>query len=319
MAIRAAWMSFVGGRTQTEIAGYLGISQAKVHRLISYAMTEGIVRIEVTERPVECLQMETDLTDRFGLSHCIVVPQEAEQSGDDLASINAVAATAAHYLAALIGSKKIKQVGVGMGRTLRATIEALPDVSRPDLSIVSVSGSLTRKLSANPYDVVQSFQARVGGDGYFLPVPYLAKSCEEKEMFRRQESVVELLTRARGSDLFVIGIGSLSDDGHLITNRIITPAERDELLAKGAVGDLMGRFLDSRGNLLETDLGNKAVGIHFEEIRGARVLGLVGGISKIQATLSALRSGIITDLVIDEALARLVAAEPTGSQIRVVK
>ena len=144
---------------------------------------------------------------------------------------------------------------------------------------------------------------QVGGEGCYLPVPYLAQSRDEKDMFHRQKSVMELLARARQSDLFVIGIGSQEYEGHLVTNQLISTAERDELRTKGAVGDLMGRFIDAYGRHLETEAGAKAVGLHFEEVRGARVLALVAGVSKAPATHAALQSGFLTDIVLDEGLA----------------
>ena len=55
MAIRAAWMSFVGGATQGEIATRLGISNAKVHRLIAHAQRTGLVRFQIAGRPADCL------------------------------------------------------------------------------------------------------------------------------------------------------------------------------------------------------------------------------------------------------------------------
>ncbi|MDN3721769.1 MarR family transcriptional regulator [Roseibium salinum] len=58
MAIRAAWLSFVGGRTQGEIASQLGVSPAKVHRLIAHAQKAGYVKFQVDGRPMECLQLE---------------------------------------------------------------------------------------------------------------------------------------------------------------------------------------------------------------------------------------------------------------------
>lgn len=303
LEVRAAWMSFSGGLTQNEIAARLGVSQAKVHRLIASALKSGIVRIEIAERPRQCLELEDHLTRQFGLRTSTVVPTEGAAQ-DTAAAIAAIAMTSAHFLANLLAAPDLRQIGVGMGRTLKSAIEVLPKLNRHDLSIVSVSGSLTRRLSANPYDVVQAFQARVGGEGFYLPVPYLAQSREEKDMFHRQKSVMELLARARQSDLFVIGIGSLEDEGHLVANQLISAAERDELRAKGAVGDLMGRFINAGGTSLETEAGAKAVGLHFEEVRGARVLALVAGISKAPATHAALRSGFLTDIVLDEGLAR---------------
>jgi DNA-binding transcriptional regulator LsrR (DeoR family) len=319
LAVRAAWMSFSRGKTQSEIARLLGVSQAKVHRLIAFAQSEGLIRIEIAERPLECLELEEDLAETFGLRSCVVAPFEPMKNDTDDEAIEQVARVASGVLATWLESKKVKQIGVGMGRTLKATIERLPRISRNDLNIVSVSGSLTRKLSANPYDVVQAFSDNVGGDGYFLPVPYLARSLAEKEMFQAQDSVAEMLAKARNSDLFVIGIGSLGDDGHLISNRMISEQERDDLVQQGAVGDLMGRFLNLEGQLIETHLGNQAVGLHFEEVRGARVLALVGGASKVDATRAALSSRIITDLAIDQTLAALVLKSAKAKQIRVVK
>ena len=153
LEVRAAWMSFSGGLTQNQIAARLGVSQAKVHRLIATALKSGMVQIEIAERPRQCLELEDNLRARFGLKSCTVVPTEGAPL-DTTAAIAAIAMTSAQFLANLLASAKLRQVGVGMGRTLKSAIEVLPKLSRPDLSIVSVSGSLTRRLAANSYDVV---------------------------------------------------------------------------------------------------------------------------------------------------------------------
>lgn len=320
-AVRAAWLSFFRGKTQSEIASVLGVSQAKVHRLIALAMSEGLIRIEIAERPLECLELEERLSETFKLQSCVVAPFETTKGDTDDDAIEQVAAVGSGVLMQMIEAKKLKQIGVGMGRTIKATIAKLPQIKRSDLEleIVSVSGSLTRKLSANPYDVVQAFSDKVGGEGYFLPVPYFARTAAEKEMFLSQDSVVEMLSKARDSDLFVIGIGSLTDDGHLMSNRMITHQEREELVKAGAVGDLMGRFLTANGELIETELGNHAVGLHFEEVRGAHVLALVAGDTKVDATLAALNSRVITDLVIDQKLGAQVLRAKASKHIRAVK
>ena len=318
LAVRAAWLSFSRGKTQSEIASLLGVSQPKAHRLIAFALNEGLVRIEIAERPLACFELEERLAETFGLESCVVAPFEAMAGDTDEDAIKQVGVVASGVLATLLEKKKIKQVGVGMGRTLKAAVANLTGKSRSDLSVVSVSGSLTRRLTANPFDVVQALSDKVGGDGYFLPVPYLARSVAEKEMFLAQDSVKEMLAKARESDLFVIGIGSMTDEGHLIANRMITERERDDLIREGAVGDLMGRFLNSDGELIETPLGDQAVGVHFEEVRGARVLALVGGASKIDAARAALKSRVITDLVIDETLATAVLRAVKPNRIRAV-
>ncbi|WP_349359340.1 sugar-binding transcriptional regulator [Stappia sp.] len=315
MAIRAAWMSFVGGATQGEIASRLGISNAKVHRLIAHAQKTGLVRFQIAGRPSECLEIEAALAAEHGLSSCLIAPEIAG-AADEEPEIRAIASVAGPHLANLLSNTAIRQLGVGMGRTLKASVELMPPIQRPDLSIVSISGSLTRKLSANPFDVVQQLAEGTGGEGYYLPVPYLAESPGERDMFLSQRSVQALLERARASDLFVIGIGSVGDDSHLIRRDLISREEQADLIRSGAVCDLMGRFIDAEGRLVEARLGDKAVGLPFEAVRGARVVALAGGVSKVEATRAALRAGLITDLIVDEGLGRALAASAQARTVR---
>lgn len=309
LAIRAAWMSFVGGLTQGDIAARLDISPAKVHRLIAHAQRNGYIRFQIEGRPLECLELEERLARGFSLNNCIVAPDLSHGHSDEDAAIRSVGAAGGNLLSGMLASETVSQVGVGMGRTLKAAVMAMPRLSRDDLAIVSISGSLTRKLSANPYDVVQQMVERTGGEGYYLPVPYLAATVAEKEMFLGQPSVQDLLARARRSDTFVVGIGSLESEGHLVRMGLISPQEQASLRQAGAVGDLMGRFVDIDGKVVPVELGNQAVGLPFEDVRGARVLALAGGVSKTAATLAALRTGVITDLVVDELLARRLGEE----------
>ncbi|WP_417688078.1 sugar-binding transcriptional regulator [Roseibium sp.] len=302
LAIRAAWLSFVGGRTQGEIAAQLGISPAKVHRLIAHAQKAGYVKFQVDGRPLECLELEDWVCREFGLRSCVIAPDLG--AGDQESAIRAVSSAGAQVLSGIISSTNVRRVGVGMGRTLKATVEEMASLSRPDLEVMSICGSLTRTLAANPFDVVQLLQGRTGGEGYYLPVPYFAETLEEKEVFLGQRSVQDLLGRARQADVFIVGIGSVEEEGHLIQRGMITKEEQDELNQSGAVCDLMGRFLTMDGKIASVQLGNRAVGLHFNEIEGSRLIALVGGESKVDATLAALRAGVITDLIADETLGR---------------
>lgn len=302
LAIRAAWLSFVGGRTQGEIAAQLGMSPAKVHRLIAHAQKAGFVKFQIEGRPVECLELEDSLAREFNLNSCIVAPDLG--GNDQESAIRAVATSAAHVLAGILATPSVRRVGVGMGRTIKAAVEAMSKVNRPDLDIMSICGSLTRTLAANPYDVVQRMQERTGGEGYYLPVPYFAENRDEKAMFLGQRSVQDLMARARQSDVFIVGIGSVENEGHLVQRGMITKEEQVDLTQSGAVSDLMGRFLTIDGNIAPVRLGDCAVGLHFNELQGARLIALVGGESKADAALAALRAGVITDLVADETLAR---------------
>ena len=67
LATRAAWLSYVGGYTQEEIAGRLGVSRIKVNRLIAQAVRAGLVHVFVEGTAAECIALEEAIAARWGL------------------------------------------------------------------------------------------------------------------------------------------------------------------------------------------------------------------------------------------------------------
>ncbi len=303
LATRAAWLSFIGGHTQGQIAKRLRVSPAKAHRLIALAQKRGLVKVFIEGAPAECLALEDALGQRFGLDNCVVAP-ELGQVAHRRGAFAAVAAAGARFLHHLLQASAPLVVGVGKGRTLAATVDHMPSLNRPDLKFVSVSGSLTRNLAANPFDVVQRLVEKTGGEGYFLPVPYLAGSVAEKQVLQAQESVQRLLSLARGAELFVIGLGAMDANAHVKQTGMVTAAEWRQLERLGAVGDLMGSFLDIDGRPVPAPVNRLSVGLTLDQLRGRRVVVLAGGAHKAAAMLAALGTGVITDLIVDEPAAR---------------
>ncbi|MDH3230503.1 MAG: sugar-binding transcriptional regulator [Alphaproteobacteria bacterium] len=307
LATRAAWLSYIGGYTQGDIAKRLGVSRAKAHRLIAQAHDNGLVKVFIEGEPAECIACEEVLVRRFGLCNCIVAPALGEtRDGDgEFAAVGAAAARFLHRM--LFAMDPGALVGVGKGRSLAAAIARMPALKRPDLRFVSVSGSLTRKLSANPFDVVQRLVERSGGEGYFLPVPYLAASVAEKEVLLAQKSVQDMLGLARRADMFVIGIGTLERDAHIRQVGMVSEDEWTELRGLGAIGDIMGSFIDIEGRPVDSPVNGHALGLGVADLRGRRVVAVVAGNGKAKAVLGALRTGIVTDLVVSEKAARWIA------------
>lgn len=302
LAARAAWLSYIGGYTQQQIADRLRVSQAKAHRLIADALRRGLVKVFVQGVPAECARMEDALRERFGLASCMVAPSltPADPAGGESHAFAAIGAAGARLLHQVLTTEKIAVVGVGKGRTLAAVVQHLPEVVRPDLKVVAVSGSLNRNLAANPLDIVLRLSERTGGQGYFLPVPYLAPSEAEREVLLAQKSVGDMLQLARQADLVMVGIGSLEADAHLRQIGMLNEREWSELRAQGAVGDLMGSFIDEAGRPVAASLNRLSMGLGIADLKGRRVVGLAGGARKARAILAALHTGALSDLVIDE-------------------
>ena len=319
LATRAAWLSYIGGYTQGEVAKRLQVSSAKAHRLIALAQQHNLVKVFIEGEPAKCVALEEAIIQEFGLSSCVVAPAVYNDSDrSPLAEFSAVGAAGARFLHATLQNKNPTLIGVGKGRSLSAVVERMPTMSMPDLKFVSVSGSLTRKLSTNPFDVIHRLVERTSGEGFLLPVPYIATNEQEKEMLMSQPTVKEMLDVARKSELFVIGIGSLEADAHICRVRMIDDDEWHALNLNGAASDVMGQFIDINGQQVVSEVNRRGVGLGIEDIRGRQVVAIAGGDDKGKATLAALRTGVITDLVLGETsaeeLVALMKANKTGHE-----
>jgi len=307
LAVRAAWLSYIGGQTQGQIAERLNISQAKVHRLIAEALSKGLVKVFVEGEPADCLALEDGLSRAFNLERCVVAPDLGDGGAGDAQQIFAsIGSAAARLLHQELSNAAIKVVGVGKGRSLAAMVERLPCIRRPDIKIVSVSGSLTRNLAANPLDIVMRLSVHTEAAGYFLPVPYFAKNLTEKEVLLAQESIRSMLDLARAADLVLIGIGSLEGDAHLRQVGMIADLEWADLKTHGAVGDLMGSFVDAEGRPVASAVNQLSVGLGLADLKGKQVIAVAGGVHKAEAILAALKTGTLTGLVTDERTAAAV-------------
>mgnify|MGYP000070599239 FL=1 len=304
LATRAAWLSFIGGYTQSEVAKRLDVSPVKAHRLIQLAQQQGMVKIFIEGEPARCVALEEQLAKKFNLRSCLIAPSDHMNADDNETNFNEVGAGAARFFYNVLNQlPQSSCVGIGKGRSLSALAERLPKINRSDLTFASVSGSFTRKFSANRLDVVHQFVERTGGEGYFMPVPYLARDDAEHEMLMAQASVQFSLNLARNANLYVVGIGGLKTNHYLHSVGLVTDNDLEELRSAGAVCDLIGSFYDILGNLVDHPLNGHGLGINASEMAGKRVVAVAGGLGKELALLGALRSGLVTDLVMGEATA----------------
>ncbi|MGO7201770.1 sugar-binding transcriptional regulator, partial [Rhizobium ruizarguesonis] len=79
LAVRAAWLHYAGGLTQSDVARRLGVPSVKAHRLIARAVADGVVKVTIDGDIVECVELEMRLSERFGLQYCEVAPDLGEE------------------------------------------------------------------------------------------------------------------------------------------------------------------------------------------------------------------------------------------------
>ena len=300
MATKAAWLSYVGGYTQGEVAKRLNVSSAKAHRLIAYAHANNIVKIFIEGEIVECVELEEKIIKAFALISCTVVPT----LDTEMDEFDAVGTAGASFLYQLFKKSKNTVIGIGKGRTLSSVVEHLPHMQTENLKFASVSGGLTRRFSTNPFDVIHRIAERTHSEAYFLPVPYMAKDQQEKQMLLSQLSVIQMLDFAKTASVFIVGIGSIQSNAHVHETGLIEESTWNSMLDKHAVGDFMGCFMDDKGHQIIDKANQLSLGLSTQDIKGKKVIAIVGGANKGIATLAALRTNTITDLIINEESAK---------------
>ncbi|OBZ96786.1 DeoR family transcriptional regulator [Pararhizobium polonicum] len=308
LAVRAAWLHYVGGLTQAEVAARLGIPNVKAHRLIMWANQNGVVKFSIDGDVAECVMLETRMTALFGLDYCEVLPNLYDKS----LLIRSLGVAGAEFLQREIRGLQGQVIGIGNGRTLAASIAAMPHTDAGDVRFVSLLGGLTRNYAANPHDVMHRLAEKTGAVSYVMPVPFFANSAEDREVLLSQRGVRYVFDLAARADLMLVGIGTAELDSQLVVSQMIEVPEMQDVRDHGGVGEILGHFFDAQGRPIETFLAERTLSPSLESMKTRRIVAIAGGLSKARAIRSALLSGCLSGLIIDEQTAHaLVNDDPS--------
>ena len=317
--VRAAWLYHVGGLTQEEVAGRLGVHRTRIARLLGEARERGLVSVSINHDAVRDLDVEDGIARRYGLDFCLVTPAMGFSEADvepklvaaqEMIARRAVGSSAANFLKGKLMPGRPITVGVSWGRTLEQVALHLSGVRNPRARFVSLMGSLTRNSASNPFEVVQALAARTGGEGYFLPVPFIADSVADRAVLMSQRTVAEALVIAQAADLYLISVGELLETSFLRQQAMLSATELRSVRADGAVADSLGRLFDRDGAQVDHELARRTLALDFEQLRRRDVVLLAGGLQKATSIRSLLRTGVVRGLVIDGDAAKLLAIGP---------
>lgn len=297
---RIAWLYYVEQLSQQEIADRLRLSRVKVARLLQRARDESIVEIRIADANVPCLAIERQLVQRFGLRDAVVVPtDDSERLRQHLGR------AAALYLERVL--RDGDTLGIGSG----ATVSEIPNYIAPGAHarcrVVELIGGLSRTdRSINPYDCSWRLAEALGARSEHLQVPAMVENAQIMGMLLEDSVTRAALERAAGCDLSVVGIGQLYSPIRATMDYI--PAHLlEHLAACGAVGDILLRFFDAAGQPVPALFDDQVIGLTMEQLRQVPlVIGVAGGIDKVEAIAGALHGGLVDVIICDQAAALAV-------------
>jgi lsr operon transcriptional repressor len=300
---RVAWHYYVGNLTQQEIAQRIGSNRVRVNRLLAASRESGLVQITINSKIAPCVALEETLVKRFGLECAVVVPTGANAEANNAA----LGIGAANYF-----SKQIvagQTIGLGWGRTIRAVLRAMPQRSYGAVSAVSLQGGLSHCPSINTFDIVSDFAGICRADGYIFAAPIYVSSQKARDVILQEGTVRETYDLARNADLALLTAGDLTES-LVVQYGIDKPEQLRTLQKAGAVGDMLGHFMDEDGELIDHPLNRRTVAITLDDLRKIkRVILVSGGAKKYQVTRAALRGRYPSVLVTDEDTARKLCNE----------
>ena len=122
------------------------------------------------------------------------------------------------------------------------------------------------------------------------------------------ETVANAMEKFDSIDVLVVGIGSWNPAESCLCSGF-PPLWRDEALAAGVQADVCGTLIDRSGHEVASRLDKQGLSITAEQLRHIpEVIGIGGGLQKVDAIAAVLRGGWIDVLVTDAGVVRRLLA-----------
>lgn len=311
LSIRAAELYYEENKTQDEIGSILRLTRWKVGRLLAQAKASGFIRIEIVHPRARRLPVERRLREVTGLRDAIVVSSAGGSGNDDLQARTAQAA--ADYLS---GLRPIpRTLGISWGRTLHEVAAQLKPGWAQGVNVVQINGGVSLNRQDGAGDAAATavtIAHKASGSATLLPSPAILERLETKRAIESDRAVAGVLNLASGASAYLFSAGQADEKSALVDSGYLTPAQISELVRRGAVGDIVGRYIDSNGDIVDHELDDRTVGIQLEQLRAATTaIAVIAGSNKHAIARAVVRSGLCSVLVTDEDTALALLDDPS--------
>ncbi|HMM63714.1 MAG: sugar-binding transcriptional regulator [Mesorhizobium sp.] len=295
-AARAGWFYYVAGNTQDQIAAKLGVSRQTAQRLVSLAVSEGLIKVRVDHPIAQCLDLAQRLRSRFALDLVEVVPSDPDSTSTTIG----IAGAAAAEIERRLRSERPIVMAIGTGRTLKAAIEQLPPMECPQHKVVSLTGNIAPDGSAAFYNVIFTMADRIKARSFPMPLPVIASSPQEREMLLGQPMIQPTLALAARADVTFVGIGDLGPKAPLYEDGFVSEGELKALQKAGAVGEIVGWVFDREGRMIDGITNDRVASAPLPSRERSLVVALAMGERKLPGILAAVNRRLVNGLITDE-------------------
>ncbi len=300
MLVRIAFACEIQGLTQAQAAEVFGVTRLRVNKALSEARDRGIVRVSINSPLGACVALEHELVVRFGLSSATVAPV----GGGTFSHYSILGAALGQVLTHMLKKEAVHLFGMSWGNTLNMATRYMEPLNRPDLEITSVMGGLTKGSDVNSYEITTRLADLCNASHSYFTAPVYAASVKSRNILRDQKEFRGSIDKILNADGLALAAGDMGNS-LILADGLPEDITAEDLIEAGAVGDIIGYFLDADGAPIDHEINSRVLGIRLEDLNALPnvILG-AGGLHKLPIILAILRRGCVDHLVTDEHAAR---------------
>jgi len=300
--IRAAWLYYIDGHNQQEVATVLGITRLQVTRLLADARKRGEINIQINSDIEPIVAVQRQIETRFNVSRVIVAPR-SDPATDP---VKPIAVAAGRFISDYVQSGM--NIGVGWGRTLYSSLPHIEGRNLEDIRVVSLLGGIAEAKRFNPSEFAWQFAERFDGEGYLVPAPAIVDSVETKHALLEHCGISQIFEYARSLDVAFVSTGGIASLNTSYRVGHLSEADRKSLVDAGVVGDVLYNFISIEGEIIDHPVNDRVIALDISQLKRAKDVVLIsGGEEKIEALIGALRLLKPSYFITDEITATTIA------------
>jgi len=280
--------------SQKEIALKLDISRAQISRALTYARQQGWVCIRINNPFAEEDVLEQGLIKKYGLRQALVTNTcfKSDYEVWELIGRNAEIRIL-HYLS------NYRTIGVMSSKSIFHVLDkaVLPHNGK-NIFVPLVGGMGTAGAQWHANYMSQRLAEKTGGKAYLLNAPLIVQNAEMRKTLTQEDNIQRVYKRFLECDVIFAGIGQIDPRATMVESGTITKDDIDLLKTSGVVAAVGAIFLNKNGECLNTELGQRFIGIGYSEIKTCpNVVAIAYRNEKAAAIDAALRSSLFHELI----------------------
>ncbi|WP_456318435.1 sugar-binding transcriptional regulator [Priestia megaterium] len=300
LLVKVAHMYYEEGATQSQIADEIGVSRSLISKYLSKARDLGIVEIIIHDDKIHPYrQLEGKIERLYSLREVVCIPNLGGES-----SKSRLGTAASKYLLRVL--KDGQTVGVSAGTTLHEVAKSLTSPhSYSSVTFVPLVGGMgNERVDIHANHIVAQLAERLHANYKLLHAPVVVDSKEAKEIFMRQNSILNVFELATQADIAIVGIGGTPEHSTMVKSYL--GQDHQHYFDHGnVVGDICYNFINNKGQTADSSWNEKVITLDLEQLRDIPlVVGVACGIEKVQAIKAALEGKLIDVLITDEQTAQ---------------